>query len=122
MHQISGGFTNWQFSFDFSHHFLSPIGNLHHFGGFLNSKAKKKKSKTRAFVGVRANGCVKVSQQNCVHRPATESSRDIVVVGAGVAGAALAYTLGKVIFNLFFSASRFSYHELKFCLVAEKRE
>lgn len=80
--------------------------NLHHFGGLLNWKKKRrKKSQTRAFVEVKPNGCVKVSLENCVHRPPAERSRDIVVVGAGVAGAALAYALGKVIFVFRFSFS-----------------
>lgn len=90
------GCRNSQFFVDFSHHFSSPMENLHHFGGLLNWKKKRrKKSQTRAFVEVKPNGCVKVSLENCVHRPPAERSRDIVVVGAGVAGAALAYALGK---------------------------
>ena len=42
------------------------------------------------------NGCVKTSG-NGTCQPETAGSTDVVIVGAGVAGAALAYTLGKVI-------------------------
>lgn len=42
-----------------------------------------------------ANGFVKMSYSNRIFRSDTEKRTDIVIVGAGVAGAALAYTLGK---------------------------
>ncbi|EXC04280.1 Squalene monooxygenase [Morus notabilis] len=42
-----------------------------------------------------ANGFVKMSYSNGIFRSDIEKRTDIVIVGAGVAGAALAYTLGK---------------------------
>lgn len=45
---------------------------------------------------VKTNGFVKVSHSGILSRPEMDKNTDVIVVGAGVAGAALAYTLGKV--------------------------
>ncbi|XP_022149174.1 squalene monooxygenase-like [Momordica charantia] len=95
MPQILGARTTWQVSFGFSDQFLSSMENLHRFRSFFNWRKKKKKNQAGAFVEIITNGCGKTSPENCVCRPAVGGNRDIVIVGAGVAGAALAYTLGK---------------------------
>ena len=55
-----------------------------------------KKVTDSSLVQVKSNECEKKSSENgiCSHEAA--ESAEIIIVGAGVAGAALAYTLGKV--------------------------
>ncbi|XP_060676147.1 squalene monooxygenase SE1-like [Ziziphus jujuba] len=60
---------------------------------FLFGFAGKKRS--RASMEVKTNGFVKISQNGILSRPEIEEKTDVIIVGAGVAGAALAYTLGK---------------------------
>lgn len=62
--------------------------------GFVLLYGFKGKKTTRASMEITRNGCVKTSG-NGTCRPETAGSTDVVIVGAGVAGAALAYTLGK---------------------------
>lgn len=52
----------------------------------------------------KTNGFLKVSQNGISLRPETSgnNNNDVIIVGAGVAGAALAYTLGKVSIFLYF--------------------
>lgn len=50
------------------------------------------------------NGFVKTSENSTRGPEMAGSTTDVIIVGAGVAGAALAYTLGKVILNLFIYA------------------
>ena len=64
--------------------------------GFVLLYGFKGKKTTRASMEITRNGCVKTSG-NGTCQPETAGSTDVVIVGAGVAGAALAYTLGKVI-------------------------
>lgn len=46
--------------------------------------------------GSKSNDCVVISNTSSENGKCPEENMDIIIVGAGVAGAALAYTLGKV--------------------------
>ncbi|XP_058735539.1 squalene monooxygenase SE2-like [Vicia villosa] len=63
----------------------------------LYSFAEKKKVTERGSgsTDVKSNGYAKTSSENGICSQEVEGETDIIVVGAGVAGAALAYTLGK---------------------------
>ena len=58
------------------------------------SAAKKKKAK--GSIHAESNGCSKTSENGISPQEVSGGSTDIIIVGAGVAGAALAFTLGKV--------------------------
>ncbi|KAI4296496.1 hypothetical protein L6164_036449 [Bauhinia variegata] len=60
----------------------------------LYSFVKKNKNGRGSIHGKRSNGFSKISE-NELCPPEVAGSTDIIIVGAGVAGAALAYTLGK---------------------------
>lgn len=64
----------------------------------LYSFAEKKKVTERGSgsTDVKSNGYARISSENGICSQEIEGETDIIVVGAGVAGAALAYTLGKV--------------------------
>lgn len=63
------------------------------------AKIKKKKAN-----GSESNGCIiNTSENGKCPQEASAANVDIIIVGAGVAGAALAYTLGKVEFRETFS-------------------
>ena len=64
---------------------------------FLYGYTGKKKSTRANLMEVNSNGFVTISSNGALCRPQMEKSTDVIIVGAGVAGAALAYTLGKVI-------------------------
>ncbi|TQD68798.1 hypothetical protein C1H46_045669 [Malus baccata] len=57
---------------------------------------EKKKVVEKVSDGVKGNGYVRMPSQNGNCLPEIASGMDVVIVGAGVAGAALTYTLGKV--------------------------
>lgn len=57
----------------------------------------KKSDNSTNLVQIKRNECVKTAHDGeC--QPEIVGNPDIIIVGAGVAGSALAYTLGKVIF------------------------
>lgn len=59
--------------------------------------AEKRKATNPSSMHVKSsNGCAKTTSENGICPQNGEGSTDIIIVGAGVAGAALAYTLGKV--------------------------
>lgn len=60
------------------------------------------KKTTRASMDMTRNGSVK-TLENGLCRSEIAGSTDVIIVGAGVAGAALAYTLGKVMLYFLFS-------------------
>ncbi|KAI4299214.1 hypothetical protein L6164_032694 [Bauhinia variegata] len=60
----------------------------------LNSFAEKKNKNSKCSIHVKSNGFSKISEDG-LSPPEVPGSTDIIIVGAGVAGAALAYTLGK---------------------------
>lgn len=53
------------------------------------------KKKATGSIHAESNGCTKTSENGTCSREVAGTT-DIIIVGAGVAGAALAYTLGKV--------------------------
>ena len=55
------------------------------------------KKPSKEINGKNTNGFSKVPSNGPVPEPEMSVDTDVVIVGAGVAGAALAYTLGKVI-------------------------
>lgn len=65
----------------------------------LYSFAKKRKATSTGSssksIHVKSNGFAKTSE-NGIYSQEAEEATDIIIVGAGVAGSALAYTLGKV--------------------------
>lgn len=69
---------------------------------FSNNLRRNITKKNKSSKVVRKEECYTSTNGRC--RPEVDGSTDIIIVGAGVAGAALAYTLGKVIlrFILFF--------------------
>lgn len=71
--------------------------------GFVLLYGVKGKKTTRVSMEITRNGFVKMLD-NGTRQSASEITRstDVVIVGAGVAGAALAYTLGKVIRYFYF--------------------
>jgi len=56
----------------------------------------EKKKTGSSSMDVKSNGYTKTSSENGVCSQEVVGETDIIIVGAGVAGAALAYTLGKV--------------------------
>lgn len=56
----------------------------------------EKKKTDSSSMDVKSNGYAKTSLENGICSQDIVGETDIIVVGAGVAGAALAYTLGKV--------------------------
>uniref|UniRef100_A0A5B6Z696 Squalene monooxygenase n=1 Tax=Davidia involucrata TaxID=16924 RepID=A0A5B6Z696_DAVIN len=62
--------------------------------GFVLLYNSRRKIKNRASMEIRRDECTK-SSQNGGYRSVISGSTDIIVVGAGVAGSALAYTLAK---------------------------
>lgn len=70
------------------------VASLFGFVLLYNLRRKIKKSKGSKIV--RNDQCIKTSNDG-IHRSAVDcGSTDVIIVGAGVAGAALAYTLGNV--------------------------
>lgn len=67
--------------------------------GFVLLLSSRDKKDTRASIGSQTENGLKVSQNGKCHSEMAGST-DIIIVGAGVAGSALAYALGKVIFSL----------------------
>lgn len=65
----------------------------------LYSLAEKRKATgtglSSSSIHVKSNGCAKTSENGICPQEASGGT-DIIIVGAGVAGSALAYTLGKV--------------------------
>ena len=61
---------------------------------------------------VKSNECAKISSENgiCSHEDA--GSADIIIVGAGVAGSALACTLGKVEVEGFYFLHMFEFEHI----------
>jgi len=62
---------------------------------FVYSFGSKKVTDSSS-IHVESNKCEKKSSENGISSHEAAESSDIIIVGAGVAGAALAYTLGKV--------------------------
>lgn len=62
-------------------------------------------------IHVESNECEKKSSENGRFSHQAAESADIIIVGAGVAGAALAYTLGKVQRLLFLHIFEFVFHQ-----------
>ena len=73
-------------------------------GFFILFSLGGRKRIRRASMEVKTKGgFVKISRNGDVFGPEmAETGTDVVIVGAGVAGAALAYTLGKVNFTFFY--------------------
>lgn len=66
------------------------------FGFVLLYNLRRKMKKNEGSKLVHKDQCIKTSNDG-IHLPAVDVGRtDVIIVGAGVAGAALAYTLGKV--------------------------
>lgn len=76
---------------------VSLLGSV--FFMIINSTLSGKKKAEDVSEDVNGNGFVRTQPANGGCLPEIEKSTDVVIVGAGVAGAALAYTLGKVIIN-----------------------
>ncbi|CAI8618027.1 unnamed protein product [Vicia faba] len=70
---------------------LAFVFVLYSFAG----KNKKVKERGSSSIDVKSSGYAKTSSENGICSQEVEGETDIIVVGAGVAGAALAYTLGK---------------------------
>jgi squalene monooxygenase len=68
----------------------------------LYSFGEKKKKKV-----TESNEYAKTSSENGICSQEVEGETDIIIVGAGVAGAALAYTLGKVYMFVLISSYEF---------------
>jgi hypothetical protein len=64
--------------------------------GFVLLYSFRGKKTTRASMEMTRNGSVK-KLENGLCRSGIAGSTDVIIVGAGVAGAALAYSLGKVV-------------------------
>lgn len=79
------------------------------FGGFIASlfgfvllyNLRRKTRKTKGSKVVGKDECINISAAGDGLRKEDGGDADIIIVGAGVAGAALAYTLGKVGKSLF---------------------
>lgn len=63
---------------------------------FSFAEKKRKKKKALCSKWVRSNWVAKISENGKCQTEDDAGSAEIIIVGAGVAGAALAYTLGKV--------------------------
>ena len=70
------------------------------------------KKTTRASMEITRNGFVSILNNGICQSEITRST-DVVIVGAGVAGAALAYTLGKVILYFSLHTSLFFFRQKK---------
>lgn len=75
-------------------------------GFALLHNSKRKRDNCRASMEITVNESVSGSESR---RPEVEESTDVIIVGAGVAGAALAYTLAKVILSLYNTISIYIY-------------
>ena len=69
------------------------------------SFSEKRKVTCSSSIHVKSNGCAKTSEIGLCPQEAAGST-DVIIVGAGVAGAALAYTLGKV-YGFSFTANKY---------------
>lgn len=67
--------------------------------GFAFLYRLRGKKKARALVKTDQNGNCLKSSENGICEAKISTSTDIIIVGAGVVGSALAYTLGKVKFS-----------------------
>ena len=65
--------------------------------------SRLRREKSRASTVFRRSESFKTTANGSFGPTASSGGADVVIVGAGVAGAALAYTLGKVIVSLIFS-------------------
>ena len=80
--------------------------------GFVLLYGVKGKKTTRASMEITRNGFVSILNNGICQSEITRST-DVVIVGAGVAGAALAYTLGKVILYFSLHTSLFFFRQKK---------
>lgn len=85
----------------------------------LYSFAAKRNATSSSLLHLKSNGSAKTSE-NGICQQKGEGSIDVIIVGAGVAGAALAYTLGKV-WGFFFLPKIYSgFLVLKIVVMNEK--
>lgn len=75
------------------------------FGLFYLVAKKKDASNRRALLESRSESVKSIATTNGECRSDNSSDADVIIVGAGVAGSALAHTLGKVIYLFLFCFS-----------------